>query len=82
MIEIFVSRREVMNYIRDNLETYSSMIKSEVGYASTNDYFSRKLRTDHQVSRYNGLVNKIAEKGHAPTTMKTLIRHYLYALII
>ena len=38
-----------MNYIRDNLDTYSSMIKSEVGYASTNDYFSRKLRTDHQV---------------------------------
>ena len=38
-----------MNYIRDNVDTYSSMIKSEVGYASTNDYFSRKLRTDHQV---------------------------------
>ena len=43
------NRREVMNYIKENLESYSSMIKSEVGYASTNDYFSRKLRTDHQV---------------------------------
>ena len=43
-------RREVMNYIKENLESYSSMIKSEVGYASTNDYFSRKLRTDHQVN--------------------------------
>ena len=46
---LLLVRREVMNYIRDNLDTYSSMIKSEVGYASTNDYFSRKLRTDHQV---------------------------------
>ena len=29
-------------------DNYSSMIKSEIGYASTNDYFSRKMRTDHQ----------------------------------
>lgn len=41
-------RREVVNYIKDNQDTYSSMIKSEVGYASTSDYFSRKMRTDHQ----------------------------------
>ena len=39
-----------MNYIKENLDSYSSMIKSEVGYASTNDYFSRKFRTDHQVT--------------------------------
>ncbi|CAB4063775.1 unnamed protein product [Lepeophtheirus salmonis] len=41
-------RREVMSYIRENLDNYSSMIKSEIGYASTNDYFSRKTRTDRQ----------------------------------
>jgi len=41
-------RREVVAYIRDHLDNYSSMIKSEIGYASTNDYFSRKMRTDHQ----------------------------------
>lgn len=41
-------RREVMSYIKQNLENYSSMIKSEVGYASTNDYFSRKTRSDRQ----------------------------------
>jgi len=41
-------RREVMSYIKQNLENYSSMIKSEVGYASTNDYFSRKTRFDRQ----------------------------------
>lgn len=41
-------RREVVAYIRENLENYSTMIRSEVGYASTNDYFSRKMRTDHQ----------------------------------
>ena len=46
----FVNRKEVMNYIKENLDSYSSMIKSEVGYASTNDYFSRKFRTDHQVT--------------------------------
>ena len=37
-----------MSYIKQNLENYSSMIKSEVGYASTNDYFSRKTRSDRQ----------------------------------
>ena len=37
-----------MSYIKQNLENYSSMIKSEVGYASTNDYFSRKTRFDRQ----------------------------------
>lgn len=41
-------RREVMSYIREHLDNYSSMIKSEVGYASTSDYFSRKTRTDLQ----------------------------------
>jgi len=41
-------RREVMSYIKQNMEQYSSMIKSEVGYASTNDYFSRKTRFDRQ----------------------------------
>jgi len=41
-------RREVVGYIRENMDNYSSMIKSEIGYASTNDYFSRKMRTDHQ----------------------------------
>ena len=41
-------RREVVAYIREHLDNYSSMIKSEIGYASTNDYFSRKMRTDHQ----------------------------------
>merc|ERR1712156_1414518 len=41
-------RREVVAYIRDHLDNYSCMIKSEIGYASTNDYFSRKMRTDHQ----------------------------------
>lgn len=41
-------RREVVGYIRDHMDNYSSMIKSEIGYASTNDYFSRKMRTDHQ----------------------------------
>ena len=37
-----------MSYIKQNMEQYSSMIKSEVGYASTNDYFSRKTRFDRQ----------------------------------
>lgn len=37
-----------MGFIKDNLDNYSSMIKSEVGYASTNDYFSRKTRSDRQ----------------------------------
>ena len=41
-------RREVMSYIKQNMDQYSSMIKSEVGYASTNDYFSRKTRFDRQ----------------------------------
>jgi len=41
-------RREVMAYIKQNQENYSSMIKSEVGYASTSDYFNRKTRTDRQ----------------------------------
>ena len=37
-----------MSYIKQNMDQYSSMIKSEVGYASTNDYFSRKTRFDRQ----------------------------------
>jgi len=41
-------RREVVGYIREHMDNYSSMIRSEIGYASTNDYFSRKMRTDHQ----------------------------------
>jgi len=41
-------RREVVGYMREHMDNYSSMIRSEIGYASTNDYFSRKMRTDHQ----------------------------------
>lgn len=41
-------RREVVGYLREHADNYSSMIRSEIGYASTNDYFSRKMRTDHQ----------------------------------
>eukprot|EP00093_Oithona_nana_P012817 12817.XXX_781845_783327_1 [CDS] Oithona nana genome sequencing. len=41
-------RREVVGYLREHSDNYSSMIRSEVGYASTSDYFSRKMRTDHQ----------------------------------
>lgn len=41
-------RREVMSYIKEHQENYSSMIKSEIGYASTNDYFNRKTRSDRQ----------------------------------
>jgi len=41
-------RREVVGYIQEHMDNYSSMIKSEIGYASTKDYFSRKMRTDHQ----------------------------------
>jgi hypothetical protein len=42
-------RREVMSYIRENLDNYSSMIRSEIGQrGSTNDYFSRKTRADRQ----------------------------------
>ena len=39
-------RREVLAYIKENLENYSTMIRSET--ASTNDYFSRKMRSDRQ----------------------------------
>ena len=39
-------RREVVAYIREHLDNYSSMIKSEIGYASTSDYFSRKILDD------------------------------------
>jgi len=41
-------RKEVMSYIKENEDSYKSMIKSEVGYASINDYFSRKTRSDRQ----------------------------------
>ena len=41
-------RREVVAYIRDPLDNYTFMIKSEIGYALTNDYFSHKMHTDHQ----------------------------------
>jgi len=43
-------RREVMDYIRNNLDNYSTMIKSELGSTSrsTSDYFSRKTRADRQ----------------------------------
>ncbi|TRY67755.1 hypothetical protein TCAL_15861 [Tigriopus californicus] len=41
-------RRDVMAYIRQNLDNYSSMIRSEIGRSSTNDYFSRKTRADRQ----------------------------------
>ena len=45
-------RREVMNYIRDNLDNYSTMIKSEIGRAATtSDYFSRKTRADRSVGK-------------------------------
>ena len=39
-------RREVLAYIKENLENCSTMIRSET--ASTNDYFSRKMRSDRQ----------------------------------
>ncbi len=39
-------RREVLAYIRENLDNYQSMIRSET--ASTSDYFSRKTRADRQ----------------------------------
>jgi len=41
-------RKEVMSYIKQNEDNYKSMIKSEVGYASINDYFVRKTRSDRQ----------------------------------
>jgi len=41
-------RQEVVGYIYKHMDNYSSMIKSEIGYSSTNNYFSRKMRTDHQ----------------------------------
>ena len=37
-----------MSYIKQNEDNYKSMIKSEVGYASINDYFVRKTRSDRQ----------------------------------
>jgi hypothetical protein len=39
-------RREVLAYIRENLDNYQSMIRSET--TSTSDYFSRKTRADRQ----------------------------------
>jgi len=41
-------RKEVMSYIKQNEDNYKSMIRSEVGYASINDYFVRKTRSDRQ----------------------------------
>ena len=41
-------RREVMAYLRSNLDSYSSMIRSETRGANTTDYFSRKTRADRQ----------------------------------
>ena len=42
-------RREVMAYIREHVDNYSTMIKSEIGRtSSTSDYFSRKMRADRQ----------------------------------
>lgn len=41
-------RKEVMSFIKDHEDSYKSMIRSEVGYASINDYFSRKTRSDRQ----------------------------------
>ena len=38
--------REVVAYIHDHLDNYSSMIKFEIGYASTSDYFSCKILDD------------------------------------
>ena len=70
-----------MSYIKQNLENYSSMIKSEVGYASTNDYFSRKTRFDRQefaeTTEIIGMVIYIL-KNLRCTIMKTFMLHILY----
>ena len=69
-----------MSYIKQNLENYSSMIKSEVGYASTNDYFSRKTRFDRQefaeTTEIIGMVIYIL-KNLRCSIMRTFI-HILY----
>ena len=46
-------RREVLEYIRENLDNYSTMIRSELSGSarSTSDYFQRKTRADRQVRK-------------------------------
>ena len=42
-----------MAYIREHLDNYSSMIRSELGGRSTtSDYFTRKTRADRQVKNW------------------------------